>query len=201
MDQPFTWRCSNGWEKPILWMRPHIVTTWIFHYDNAPYYNALSACEFLSQWTIPIIPLASYSPDLVPCDYFLFLKMKRQLSENILGQFPTTGLQWREWYKHLPKTSSTATTNRKVIGTGPLVIIDVILKEIIFTFNKLGTILINISIMIHISLIGNELKGLDSCNPLSGLSEHYSVSFVSLTQLHVFETPNTSSIMSKLIFI
>jgi len=36
-------------------------------------------CEFLAHSSIITLPHPPYSPDLAPCDFFLFLKMKLQL--------------------------------------------------------------------------------------------------------------------------
>jgi hypothetical protein len=40
---------------------------------------ALSVREFLAKHSIPVIPHPPYSPDLDPCDFFLFPRLKRTL--------------------------------------------------------------------------------------------------------------------------
>jgi histone-lysine N-methyltransferase SETMAR len=50
--------------------------TWFLHYDNAFSHNALSIREFLAEKKIPVLPHPSYSPDLVPSNFFLFPKIK-----------------------------------------------------------------------------------------------------------------------------
>jgi len=37
---------------------------------------AISVNEFLTKKCIPVVPQPPYSPDLSPCDFFLFLKLK-----------------------------------------------------------------------------------------------------------------------------
>ena len=48
----------------------------LFHHDNAPAHNALGNREFLAKNDIAVLEQPPYSPDLVPCDFFLFLKLK-----------------------------------------------------------------------------------------------------------------------------
>jgi transposase len=61
--------------------RPHKWTsgTWLLHHDNAPYHAALSVREFLAKHSIPVVSLPPYSPDLAPCDFFLFSMLKSTL--------------------------------------------------------------------------------------------------------------------------
>lgn len=53
--------------------------SWILHQDNAPAHNALSIKEFLAKHGISVLEHPPYSPDLAPCDFFLFLKVKSRL--------------------------------------------------------------------------------------------------------------------------
>jgi transposase len=41
---------------------------------------ALSAREFLAKHSIPVVPHPPYSPDLAPCDFFLFPRLKITLN-------------------------------------------------------------------------------------------------------------------------
>ena len=50
--------------------------TWILHHDNAPAHAALSVRQFLATKQVIILDHPPYSPDLAPCDYFLFPKLK-----------------------------------------------------------------------------------------------------------------------------
>jgi transposase len=52
---------------------------WILHQDNAPAHNALSVRQFLAKKQVPVLHHAPYSPDLAPCDLFLFPKLKHLL--------------------------------------------------------------------------------------------------------------------------
>ena len=73
--------------------------TWLLHDDNAPSYRALVTLAFLAHNSIITLPHPLYTPDLAPCEFFLFPKMKLQLkgchfvrveeiqreSQNVLG--------------------------------------------------------------------------------------------------------------------
>jgi histone-lysine N-methyltransferase SETMAR len=65
------------WERkkgPELWK-----ISWIPHQENAPVHNALVEKQFLANKCIQSFEKPPYSPDLVPCDYYLFRKMKSAL--------------------------------------------------------------------------------------------------------------------------
>jgi hypothetical protein len=49
-------------------------------------HTALSVCEFLANKSIPVLLHAPYSPDLSPCDFYLFPKLKSRVKGH---HFPT----------------------------------------------------------------------------------------------------------------
>jgi len=51
---------------------------WILHHDNAPAHRADTTNEFLVKHNIPSLPHPPYSPDLAPCDFFLFPNWKKK---------------------------------------------------------------------------------------------------------------------------
>ena len=53
-----------------------VSNTWILHHNNAPAHAALSVRQFLATKQVTILDHPPYLPDLAPCDYFLFLKLK-----------------------------------------------------------------------------------------------------------------------------
>jgi len=61
-------------KQPELWRNG-----WILHQDNAPAHNALSVKQFLANKNITVLEHPPYSPDLAPCDFCLFLKIKSVL--------------------------------------------------------------------------------------------------------------------------
>ena len=48
---------------------------WHFHHDTAPVHNSILVTDYL----IKTVPQPPYSPDLVPCDFWLFPKLKEKL--------------------------------------------------------------------------------------------------------------------------
>nr|CAH7734624.1 unnamed protein product [Callosobruchus chinensis] len=62
-------------KRPDMWKN----NSWILHQDNAPAHNALSVKQFLEKKSIPVLEHPPYSPDLAPCDFYLFPKIKSSL--------------------------------------------------------------------------------------------------------------------------
>ena len=50
--------------------------SWLLHHDNTPAHNALGIREFLAKNNNAVLEQPPYSPDLTPCDFFLFPKLK-----------------------------------------------------------------------------------------------------------------------------
>ena len=51
-------------------------SSWLLHHDNAPAHNSLGIPEFLDKNNIAVLEQQPYSPDMAPCDFFLFPKLK-----------------------------------------------------------------------------------------------------------------------------
>lgn len=69
------------------WM-PHC-QPWILHRDNATPHTAHIAPDFLKKYGIRMMPHYPYSADLAPCNFSLFLKLKKT-TENVV--LPVMGL-------------------------------------------------------------------------------------------------------------
>jgi len=54
----------------------------LFHHDNAPAHRSAVARAKLRELRYKLVAHPPYSPDLVPCDFFLFPKLKKELSEK-----------------------------------------------------------------------------------------------------------------------
>ena len=52
---------------------------WNPHHDNAPAHRAVTTNEFLAKHNIPSLPHPPCSPDLAPCDFFLFPQLKKTM--------------------------------------------------------------------------------------------------------------------------
>jgi histone-lysine N-methyltransferase SETMAR len=51
----------------------------LLHHNNAPTHTSLKTTEFLINNNMVIVPHPPYSPDLAPCDFALFPKLKMKL--------------------------------------------------------------------------------------------------------------------------
>jgi transposase len=54
--------------RPELW-----TNAWILHHYNAPAHDALALREFLAKKSILKLDHPPYSPDLAPCELWLFI--------------------------------------------------------------------------------------------------------------------------------
>ena len=52
---------------------------WHFHQDNAPVHNSILVTDYLTKMGIKTVPQPPYSPDVGPCDFCLFPKLKEKL--------------------------------------------------------------------------------------------------------------------------
>ena len=49
---------------------------WHFHQDNAPVYNSILVTDYLTKMGIKTVRHRPYNPDLAPCDFWLFPKLR-----------------------------------------------------------------------------------------------------------------------------
>lgn len=71
-------------QERVMHVWPEIADSRMLHHDNASCHTTLSMNEYLAEKNIPIVPQSPYSPDLSPCDFFLFPKIKNHLNVAIL---------------------------------------------------------------------------------------------------------------------
>ncbi len=57
----------------------------LLHHDNASAHTAAQAIDFLAEHGIQLVTHPPYSPDLAPCDYFLFPKCKERLCGQMIS--------------------------------------------------------------------------------------------------------------------
>ena len=60
--------------------RPQFRRNWALLHDNAPAHRSDLAQRFLQRHGIQQVPHPAYSPDLSPCDYWIFAKLKKMVS-------------------------------------------------------------------------------------------------------------------------
>ena len=73
--------------KRFLGKRPALFKSgqWHFHQDNAPVNNSILVTDYLRKMGIKTVPQPRYSPDLAPCDFWLFPKLTGCRYETIEG--------------------------------------------------------------------------------------------------------------------
>lgn len=71
--------------KRIRRVRPEYSApgSWFLLHDNAPVHRAVAVQEFLARKQVCVLNHPPYSPDLSPCDYFLFPKLKLPLKGRL----------------------------------------------------------------------------------------------------------------------
>ena len=62
-------------KKPQKWQNQNF----IIHHVNAPAHRSFKVSQFLAKNNMRVIPHPPYSPDLAPCDFFLFPKLKLRM--------------------------------------------------------------------------------------------------------------------------
>jgi len=62
-------------KRPGMWA----AGTWQLQYDNAPARSSQLIQTFLAKHNIFVVRQAPYSPDMAPCDFWLFSHLKTQL--------------------------------------------------------------------------------------------------------------------------
>jgi hypothetical protein len=71
--------------KRVQRIRTDSLDDWVLHHDNAPAHTALSIRDFLAKKNIPELPHPPYSPNVAPCDFYLFSKLKLKLKVRYFG--------------------------------------------------------------------------------------------------------------------
>ena len=71
--------------KSFLGKRPSLFKSdqWHFHQDSAPIHNSILATDYLSKIGIKTVPQPPYSPNLAPCDFWLFPELRSCRYETI----------------------------------------------------------------------------------------------------------------------
>jgi histone-lysine N-methyltransferase SETMAR len=65
-------------QESVRRKRPSLCSDkWIIHHEIAPLHDTLRVCEFLSKNSITKMDHPPYSPEIEPCDFFLFPKLKK----------------------------------------------------------------------------------------------------------------------------
>nr|CAH7754411.1 unnamed protein product [Callosobruchus chinensis] len=77
---------------------------WFFHHDNAPAHTALSVKQFLTKNGMTPIVHPPYLPDLAPCDFFLFPRLKKDMKGKRFASVEEVKQKSLEGLKNIPKS-------------------------------------------------------------------------------------------------
>ena len=102
VNQHFYREVLERLKKLVARVRPDIKEKWMLHHDNAPCHTALSITEFLAKRSIPVVPQPPYSPDLSPCDFFLFPRLKKCLKGRHFGTLQNIQTTVTDLLKSIP---------------------------------------------------------------------------------------------------
>ena len=78
---------------------------WALHHDNARAHTALSIHHFLEERDVATSEHPRYSPDLVPCDFFLFPKIKSVLKGTHFSDIDSIKMAATTELKKIPENA------------------------------------------------------------------------------------------------
>lgn len=114
----FSWVCAlrHHCEHRILQRSVRTPTKWYvmktarkvknrfaLHHDNAPCHTSLMICQFLADNKITMCPHPTHLPDLPPCDFWLFQKIKLTMKGNRFDMISETEAASKQHLKALMK--------------------------------------------------------------------------------------------------
>jgi hypothetical protein len=76
-------------------------------------HSALSVREFLAKHSIPVVPYPPYSPDLAPCDFFLFPRLKSTLKGKQFQDVADIQLNTTRQLQAIPKQAYQTYTEKQ----------------------------------------------------------------------------------------
>ncbi|UYV84670.1 hypothetical protein LAZ67_X003052 [Cordylochernes scorpioides] len=157
-------------KRPDLWKNKN----WLLHHDNAPAHTSLLVCDFLAKNNTLMMPQPPYSPDLAPCDFFLFPKLNKLMKgrryatldeiktaskeelKNILKNDFFKGFE--DWKNRWHNTRSTGHDNHELL-LGPLHCINCAGTEaLVLTAWRVGRTMCLASAALGIRLAGSSGK-------------------------------------------
>ena len=114
-------------KRPDKWAQKN----WLLLHDNAPSHRSLLVKQYLAKHGVTTLEHPPYSPDLAPCDFYLFPRIK-----NAISRAPMKLKVLR--YPRLPvyRKPATRSVSRSYTGVGRSASLpkDSTLKEMLFKF-------------------------------------------------------------------
>ena len=91
--------------EAIRLMRPNLWkdNSWFLLHDNASAHTALVLRNYFGKNSTHIVPQPPYSPDLAPCDFWLFSKLKRPLRGHRLDTIEEIQAESNKALKAIPE--------------------------------------------------------------------------------------------------
>lgn len=104
-------------KRPRLWKlparcAPDRTRPFLLHHDNASSHTAAPTMEFLRDSNIEILEHPANSPDLAPCDYFVFPRLKNALRGIRHPNVPAMQAAVQRELRRIPKTDFAAAVNQ-----------------------------------------------------------------------------------------
>ena len=82
----------------------HVCGDWHLHHDNAPEHSSNLVQQFLSKHSIVLLRQPPYSPEIAPCDFWLFPKLKKPLTGQRFDDKTTVENNATSVLKAIPKS-------------------------------------------------------------------------------------------------
>ena len=85
LEERYAIEVLREFRKRFFGKRPALFKSaqWHFYQDNAPVHNSILVTGYLTKMGIKTVPQPPYSPDLAPCDCWLFPKLRSCRYETI----------------------------------------------------------------------------------------------------------------------
>ena len=78
---------------------------WLIHHDNAPAHSSNLVQQFLAKHEIVQLRQPPYSPDIAPCDFSMFPKLKMALKRKRFNDIETIQSNATRELKAIPKSA------------------------------------------------------------------------------------------------
>ena len=99
-------------KRPEMWKNGN----WLLHHDNVPAHTSLVVREFLTKNNVTTVPHPAYSPDLAPCDFYMFPKMKLRLKGRRFASIEEVQAQSQQILNTLTPADFATSKSGKIAG-------------------------------------------------------------------------------------
>ncbi len=85
LRSPVTWKCCRKKRGHVTKKHPNLKHAWVLHRDNTRPVVVVEVMNFLKKHNIDVMLHPTHSPDLVPCDFWLFPFLKKEFCGHRFG--------------------------------------------------------------------------------------------------------------------